>query len=341
MNSCVPFVSGGAEHLADGLVENLRISGHDAVLVRVPFRWQPIEAVADGMLASSLLLIERADRVIGLKFPAYLVPHSNKVLWLLHQFRPVYDLWGTARHELPDTTAAREIRGLVHRADNQCFSTCRGLYANSPTTAERLRRYNGYSAQVLWPPLAVLSPRVPSAPVLGDSIVCLGRVNAAKRQLLAVEAMATTRTRVKLVVAGAPETATDEMAIRDFVAARGLSDRVELLLRYITEAEKQALLERALAVAYLPTDEDSYGYATLESYAAGKPVVTCSDSGGIRLLVDDRTGIVTAPDPLELAAAFDALFVDRARSRRLGLDGRERARALDLSWDRVVEVLTA
>jgi glycosyltransferase involved in cell wall biosynthesis len=341
LNSCVPFVRGGAEHLADALVEHLEIAGHEATLVRLPFAWNPVDRVADSMLAASLTSLDRADRVIGLKFPAYLVPHSEKVLWLLHQFRQVYDLWRTERHELPDTETVGEVREMVHRADNQCFSECRAIYANSPITAERLLGYNGYSAQVLWPP-----PATTPEPTAGDRgydgpIVCLGRVNGAKRQQFAVEALANTRTDVKLVVAGAPESAADEARLRAVVAEHGLEGRVELVLRYISEDEKQELLRDALAVAYLPTDEDSYGYVTVEAFGAEKPVVTCTDSGGIRLLVDERTGAVTEPDPVALAEAFDRLHADRALARRLGMEGRARVEALDLSWERVVEVLTS
>ena len=39
------------------------------------------------------------DRLIGLKFPAYLIPHPRKVIWLLHQHRQAYDLW---QHPLND-----------------------------------------------------------------------------------------------------------------------------------------------------------------------------------------------------------------------------------------------
>ena len=35
------------------------------------------------------------DLVIGMKFPAYLVAHSRKVLWIMHQYRAAYNLWGT------------------------------------------------------------------------------------------------------------------------------------------------------------------------------------------------------------------------------------------------------
>ncbi len=37
--------------------------------------------------------------MIGLKFPAYLIPHPDKVLWILHQHRQAYEQWD---HPLSD-----------------------------------------------------------------------------------------------------------------------------------------------------------------------------------------------------------------------------------------------
>ena len=31
--------------------------------------------------------LQNVDRVIAFKFPAYYLPHDNKFLWLVHQFR--------------------------------------------------------------------------------------------------------------------------------------------------------------------------------------------------------------------------------------------------------------
>src|SRR4051794_40443654 len=95
LNNGIPFLQGGAEHLADSLARELVVRGHEAQVVRLPLRWHSPEAIADSMAAAAALQIEGADRVIALKFPAYLVPHENKVVWLLHQFRQAYDLWGT------------------------------------------------------------------------------------------------------------------------------------------------------------------------------------------------------------------------------------------------------
>ena len=43
----VPFVYGGAEVMADTLVEELRARGHEAEIVTVPYKWYPGTRVLD------------------------------------------------------------------------------------------------------------------------------------------------------------------------------------------------------------------------------------------------------------------------------------------------------
>src|SRR5689334_22136762 len=101
LNNAAPFVRGGAEELADHLVYRLNLlSSVQAELLRIPFRWEPAERILDEILIAKNLHLHKVDRVIGLKFPAYLIPHSNKVLWLLHQFRQAYDLYDTGQSHL-------------------------------------------------------------------------------------------------------------------------------------------------------------------------------------------------------------------------------------------------
>ena len=46
----VPFVYGGAEVVADQLVDELRLRGHEAELIAIPFKWYPGTRVLDQAL---------------------------------------------------------------------------------------------------------------------------------------------------------------------------------------------------------------------------------------------------------------------------------------------------
>ena len=336
-NNAAPFVRGGAELLADRLCLELRAAGHEVDLLRLPLGQTP-QQITEGIVAASLMNLQgTVDRVIGLKAPAYFIPHDDMVIWLVHQFRQAYDPppigWG-ADPVLDPVVSAMRV------ADRTAFERASRMYAISPMVADRLERSNGVRATVLLtPPHATAEYR--SLPP-EDFVVALGRISPGKRQLLAVQAMAHARPGYRLVVAGAPDTPAQVDELRRVIDELGLQDRVELVARYITDEEKLDLLARCAASVYLPIDEDSYGYVCYEAAMSGKPSITGTDSGGTHTLVEHgRSGLVCEPEPGALAAAFDRLVTDPARSRAMGAAARRLAVGLDLSWRRVVEELTA
>lgn len=336
LNNWVPFLRGGAEQFATTLVHELRVHGHSAELVKVPLRWEHPGRVRDSMLSAALLQVEGADRVIGLKFPAYLVPHPDRVVWLIHQFRQVYDLWDDASAD----ESWRPLKRSIVAADRLALGAPARTWCISEAVSDRLREHNGITAPVLRSPL--VDPGQYRCDEYGDYVLCAGRINASKRQLLAVQAMRHTRSGVRLVVAGPPDSADDLAALRREVDAHSLHSKVVIIPEFLSEERKVELHARSLASAYLPYQEDSYGYVTAESMLSHKAVVTTTDSGDLKVLVQDgTTGLVVPPDPVEVAAALDRLAADRPLARRLGVAARSAVEGLDLTWDRAVSTLSA
>jgi glycosyltransferase involved in cell wall biosynthesis len=338
VNNQAPFVRGGAELLAEWLHDKLREYGHEAEIVRLPFQWNPPERIVDHMLAARLVKLPNVDRVVALKFPAYYVPHENKVLWLLHQFRQAYDLWGTPYQDIPDTPSGHSIREAVIESDRRYLAEARHIYTNSKIVGQRLRLFSGLESDVLFPP--VLDPAPYTCESYGDYFFFPSRITAGKRQHLAAEAMARVTSATRLVIAGQPETDADLKRLMAVIHEHRLEDRVEVIPRWISEAEKLRLLAGARGVIYLPFGEDSYGYVTLEAFHARKPVITFFDSGGtLELIEDGRNGRV-ADGVGELAAAIDELGEDRALAESLGQAALETIDELEISWDRVIRCLT-
>jgi glycosyltransferase involved in cell wall biosynthesis len=262
------------------------------------------------------------------------------VLWLLHQFRQAYDFWGTPHQDLPDTPEGRQVRKVVIESDNRFLPEHHKIYTNSHVTGDRLRRFNGIESEVLFPPLLYTSGFFCRG--YGDTIFYPSRIASGKRQYLVVEAMKHVKTPVKLVIAGGPETPAELAKLETVIEQHQLHDRVTITPRFISEDEKCRLFADALACAYIPYDEDSYGYVTLEAFQSRKPVITCSDSGGTLILVKDGvSGLVVPPDPVSLALAMDRLYADRLVARRLGEQGFEMMLELGITWEHVVECLTA
>jgi len=334
-NSATPFVRGGAEFLAGRLVEELRQAGHEVDLLRLPLGNTP-EQVLDGLLAAALMDVGNVDRVIGLKFPAYLIPHPDVVIWLVHQFRQAYEPppvgWPPDAHLDP-------IVAAVRASDMAAFAQARRLYAISPVIADRLSRDTGLTADVLMTPPHANHEYVCRDPE--DFIVALGRISEGKRQKLAVQAMRHARAGYRLVVAGMPDSPDVLADLERAIAADGTGDRITLIPRFISEEEKFDLISRSIGSVYLPIDEDSYGYVCYEAAMSSKPSITATDSGGTLTLVDPgRTGLVVAPEPSAVAAAFDELADHAPQARAMGQNARTLALELDLSWERVVKELT-
>ena len=334
----VPFIHGGAEELRDHLVLNLRRrKGVEAEAVSIPFTWDPAERLMEEMLIARNLRLANVDRVIALKFPAYLVPHPDKVLWVLHQYRQAYDLYDAGQSNIPRTARGDAIRSMIRNADDRAFREATAMFTLSPTGRDRLRRYNGAEATVLPQPLN--DPELFGGASDGSYLLASGRVGAAKRQALLVRALPHAP-GVRLVVAGPPDTDADVPAMRRLAAELGVEDRLTLDLRFLPRAELAALVNNATAVAYIPFDEDSVGYVTMEAFHAGKPVLTTTDAGGVLEIVrDGETGLVAEPSPEALGATMSVLTLDPAHARRLGAAGREVLAARDLTWEATIEKL--
>ncbi len=339
----VPFIQGGAEVHARSLLNALRAAGHQAEIVAVPFKWYPPERMLDAMLACRLLDLTEAngrkiDRVIGLKFPAYLIPHPNKVLWILHQHRQAYEQWDGELGDMNYYGNGREVRDAIRRADTQLIPEARAVWTNSENVSGRLRQFCGLHSTPLYHP-----------PEHADSFFCdqaepyfffPSRINASKRQRLAVQALAHAGAGSRLVICGESEDAAYHEKLLADVTSLGLEKRVTLLGR-VSEKEKLRLYANCLAVVYPPYDED-YGYITLEAMLASKPVATCTDAGGpLEFVVDGETGFVTAPEPAALGSALARLWENRSAAAALGRAGRDRYLARNITWDTVVETLVS
>jgi glycosyltransferase involved in cell wall biosynthesis len=337
----VPFVRGGAEIHAEGLRTSLESAGHQAEIIAVPFKWYPPEKVLDHMLACRLFDLTEVmgtpiDLLIGLKFPAYLIPHDNKVLWILHQFRTAYELWDHPLGDLIHEPNGAEVRDAIREADKQAIPSAQRVFCNSANVAARLKFYCGFDAPPLYhpPPQAEKFYTEPAE----DYLFFPSRLCLPKRQSLVVEALALTRNPVRVMFAGAADEGDYQLELAKLANRSGVEQRVQWL-GYITNDKKRELYAKALAVIYPPVDED-FGYVTLEGMLARKPIVVCSDSGGpLEFIRHEENGLIAEPNPEALAEALDRIWEDRERARNWGLSGYELYKQLNISWPNVVENL--
>ena len=331
----VPFVYGGAEVVADQLVDELRLRGHQTELVAVPFKWYPGTRVLDQALIWRLLDLAAGDGqpielVIATKFPSYGIRHPNKVVWLVHQFRQAFDYDRTEYGQFSETPEDRATRLAVERFDAVALGEARRIFTISGNVADRLKRYSGLDAQVLPPPPQKLAYRTDG---YGDFVLSVNRLDRAKRIDLLIEA-AKAEPGLRVVIAGeGPDRARLERARR----RPGRPGRVHRPRR---RRQRSPISTRAASPSTThPVDED-YGMVPYEAFLSAKPVVTTLDAGGPLEVVSDReTGLVVAPDAAELARACAHLAANPGEAKAWGEAGK--AVAERITWDACIEALLA
>lgn len=340
VSSTVPHIEGGYRMFVDQLAPELEKAGHKVEKIWLPFSGDPTTMFAE-MIGFRMMNLENiCDMVICCRPPAHVIQHSRKVIWFIHHERIFYDLWNSEYNDIPRTPYWHSFRKNLMQADKNALHEAYAVFSNSRVVADRLLNFNDVKAEILYPPLDCTKDF--SSEVYGPELLFVCRIEHHKRQHLALEAMSLTRTPVRLRIAGKSQNHEYLTSLNAFVTKHGLQDRVTIDARWISEGEKRHLLSQALAVVYVPLDEDSYGYPTLEAAQSSRPIVSVTDAGGVGEFVEDeRSGLLTAPDPAALAAAFDRLWNDRALARTLGTGARKRVDSLQISWDHVVARLTA
>lgn len=339
----VPFIDGGAETHARSLRLALEARGHEVDTARIPFKWYPPQSIHEHLLACRLLDLQesngcRIDKVIGLKFPAYHVRHPNKSIWILHQFRTAFEMWGSRHCDLSPDPEGRTIRDSIESIERSLLPEARSLFANSRTVAGRLKTHCGIEAPPLYHPPENAGEFHPGD--YGDYLYFPSRLNRWKRQDLALEALALTREPVRLHFSGLPDNPDYLKGLKSRTRQLGLEKRVAFLGR-IPFAEMIRAYAGARGILFIPNQED-YGYVTLEAMLASKAVITCTDSGGpTEFIRDGEEGFTSEPDPASLAKAMDELWKSAAFAREAGTKARKRYDALEITWDHVVDSLLA
>lgn len=374
----VPFVVGGAERHWDALVAALIDVGLDAALVALDTPESTIAEILASYRRFLELDVSDYDVVISGKYPSWMVRHPRHVRHLNHPLRGLYDLYpshldGPSDHQLA-TVACLIERGpqaLLDWAEEQvplagedpewalpgpwAAAVVRALDADASrhlvahaVVSEAVAGRSSYHA--LFPegvPLAIVAPLTDLAPVPdvepGAHFLAFGRLAKDKRFDLTIEAFGhsklgnATPDPFELWIAGtgAEETHLGALAAR----TPGVH-----LLGHCSDEDLARFLASSVAVVATPRDED-YGLVAAEAHAAGRPVLTVSDSGGIAEQVRSAAPeggrsqrlLITPPFARLLGRAMRELAHHPAEAERLGRAGRDQV--AQRSWAPLVRLV--
>lgn len=337
----VPFIRGGAELCAESLRTELVKRGFEAELVSIPFQWCPkIELLKNCLIWRTLNIDEIAgqkiDLVIATKFPSYVISHPNKVTWLFHQHRAIYDLYRTPFSDFdPNSPEDQRIREQIIRIDAKTLQESQKIFTIARNTSNRLQLYNQIASATLYHPPKHYGRYYSEA--YGDYILSVGRLEELKRTALLIRSLQYTDPKVKCVIAG---TGGQETYLKRLTHDLKLENRVQFT-GFVEDDELLRLYANCFAVYFAPFDED-YGYVTLEAFLSRKPIISCVDSGGVMEFAEHETNglVANEADPLIFGELIDRLYHERSSlAPELGQHGYQRVK--DIHWDDTIEQLTS
>lgn len=189
--------------------------------------------------------------------------------------------------------------GMVDRLQTWSIGT---IVANSELTADRMEtHYDRRPDAVINPPVDVDRFRADRERTPGE-VVMVGRLEARKRPLVAVEAFAELARRhedpprLRLLGDG-PLREEVEDAAPENVTVEG----------YVSEETLTDALESAEAALFLARRED-FGVTPIEYLAAGTPVVAVDEPNTNRQITAGETGTLVEPEPEAVADGVEAVL---------------------------------
>ena len=334
-------MQGGNEKMVAALRRELVKRGKNVDVVNIPFQWYPPQRLIDECMIWRLLDIsesdgERIDMVIATKFPSTVVKHPDKRIWLVHQYRPVYDLYGTEfgdafREELAFSDENKKIKELITNIDNVTLSEARRIFTISNNVSLRLKKFNNIDSPPLYPPPDNRERFHTES--YGDYILSVCRLDAKKRIPLLIEAFKYVKTAAKCIVVGSGK---ERESLERQVISMGVGNKIKFM-GFLSDADVLSLYANAFAVFYAPYDED-YGFSTVEALLSSKPILTTQDAGGVLEFVNHgENGIVCSTETQDIADKIDWLYTHKQECSKMGSLGFEFVRGL--TWDRVIERL--
>jgi glycosyltransferase involved in cell wall biosynthesis len=334
----VPFFSGGAEILVEALVYQLRQRGYEVEVINIPYKWYPHSQLLETMdywkkLDLSESNGKKIDLVIATKFPSYFIQHPRKVLWLIHQYRQVYDLLDSPYTPFDMRKRRdRKLRDQFVAMDTEALSAYKNRFTIAKNISARLQEYNCLPSKSLYHPPRLVGRYENIS--YEDYIFSVGRLDKLKRIDALISALPYVDSKIKCKIAGSgPERESLEKLARKLK----VSDRVEFL-GYVSDEALIALYGRSSAVYFAPLDED-YGYITLEAFLSQKPVITAVDAGGpLEFVAHEVNGLILQSLlPQELGKNIESLIFDKPLCADMGRSGFESVEKI--AWDPVIDAL--
>lgn len=224
---------------------------------------------------------------------------GRRLLYVHNTARWLYQTDDYLRKRPPSIRSAAHLLGApLRRWDQRHGSSADLVLANSRTVRDRLARYWGVDAEVLYPPHGA-DPAATREPVSGlepGFLLAVSRLLPHKRVDVLTAAMERLPDQRLVIVGNGPEARTLCLgAPANCVFLKNVSDPH---LRWLY----------ANAVALLSASHEDLGLAPLEAMAFGRPVAVLRAGGFLETVVEGETGVFfDHPEPTDVVDAVRLL----------------------------------
>lgn len=372
--SPVPFTIGGAENLAWGLCESInRNTEHQAELIKLPSRELSFWDLVDTYYQFYKLDLSHFDMVISTKYPAWMVKHSNHIIYMLHTLRGLYDTYhmmGLSEEFECDNVRVKDLLRFMetHRMydDLEVFFSKLFAIRDDAQVPQEIFAFPGpfirlvvhymdacAMAQYGIRKYAAISNTVKNRKdyfPMGEDVkviyppTIMKDVKEGDYKHIFFCSRLDAPKRIDMLVKAMKYVTSD---VKLYIAGTGPEkeklqelakgdDRIEFL-GFVSDEDVEKYYANAICVPYFPYDED-YGYITIEAMLHKKAVITTKDAGGPNEFVKDGVnGFVVDFDAEKIGAKIDYMCQHPDEARRMGEEALNAVK--DINWESVVKEL--
>jgi hypothetical protein len=332
----VPFAANPYRGLVVALEEALRLEGHQTEVVLLPQVDVPDRLISQ-ILAFRLVGLESVDRLICLRPQAHVIPHRNKVLWLLDGLLAGGEQWKFSGYPVRHSRDRGQL-DAVRTSDKRCFDECKTVFVGSPILKESLLSEHAIESIVLRPPLP--PPRKPENNAHSSTIICLSSYDENSRLHVIIQALACNASTLSLKVFGDRCHPSYQALLGQLINDLGLEQRVSLEFGLTSEEVLTTVFAECVAVIDLEASRTTAGDGMIRSARAARCMIVAAD-GGANLdgVVDGVTGVVIEPEVASVAAMLHSLQAGAIDHAALGENLHERAGQAAMSWPETLRQL--
>lgn len=372
----IPKMWGGTERAVDAMRAAIeQTNEHEADVVKLGVDESNLPGLIDAYRRFSNLDVTEYDRVISVKYPAWMIDHPDHIVHMFHPLRGLYDSYGAfglpliakphtdETAQILDLIGTRNDRTALHEffwrfevmvdthGPNHPDLAFPGPFARAivhwldaiALTPPRAQAHFAISATVAARPEYFPRGLRPLVLPLPSDLPLTGVPERDGTYLFTASRLEEPKRIGLLIDAMAHVRGDVTLKIAgigsqgDALRERAKGDpRIEFL-DFVTDDELIDAYRGAIAVPFVPDDEDQ-GLICVEAASQGTPVVTCTDSGGpTEFVTDGVSGLIVDPTPGELGRALDRVCSDPSWARRMGRAAYRRASIRN--WSRAVATL--